>query len=150
MDRCSQATHPVKVLDMDTISQVKEKILDSIYKNAPFSSRPLEAELDLGTCYVTFASTNFSIHAFDDVLTLHPSNPTFSLILFFPLAISCMPFRCKVMSLRHLCYFYERIFVPVNREYLRIPPRLSNFFTTLCHRLATIIFACHFMSRMVK
>ncbi|XP_059158029.1 plexin-A2-like [Physella acuta] len=46
-DRCSQPSHPVKVLDCDTISQVKEKILDSLYKSAPFSIRPLKDELDL-------------------------------------------------------------------------------------------------------
>lgn len=48
MDRCAQPAHPVKVLDCDAISQVKEKILDAIYKNAPFSSRPPKEELDLG------------------------------------------------------------------------------------------------------
>ena len=48
VDRCTQAAHPVKVLDCDTISQVKEKILDAIYKNAPFSSRPPKDDLDLG------------------------------------------------------------------------------------------------------
>jgi hypothetical protein len=48
MDRCTQPAHPVKVLDVDTISQVKEKILDAIYKNAPFSSRPPKDDLDLG------------------------------------------------------------------------------------------------------
>ncbi|KAL5015009.1 hypothetical protein ScPMuIL_009279 [Solemya velum] len=37
----------VKVLDCDTISQVKEKILDAIYKNAPFSSRPGRNDVDL-------------------------------------------------------------------------------------------------------
>lgn len=39
--------HAVKVLDCDTISQVKEKILDSIHKNAPFSCRPSKDDLDL-------------------------------------------------------------------------------------------------------
>ncbi|ESO84358.1 hypothetical protein LOTGIDRAFT_168803 [Lottia gigantea] len=47
VDSFPQQTHPVKVLDCDTISQVKEKILDAIYKNAPFSSRPLKENLDL-------------------------------------------------------------------------------------------------------
>ena len=42
--------HIVKVLDCDTISQVKEKMLDAIYKNAPFSSRPDKDDLDLGEC----------------------------------------------------------------------------------------------------
>lgn len=43
-----QGAHPVKVLDCDTVSQVKEKILDAIYKNAPFSSRPVKDDVDLG------------------------------------------------------------------------------------------------------
>lgn len=42
--------HAVKVLDCDCISQVKEKILDAIYKNAPYSSRPSRDNLDLGKC----------------------------------------------------------------------------------------------------
>lgn len=43
-----QQEHVVKVLDCDTISQVKEKILDAIFKNAAFSSRPTKEDLDLG------------------------------------------------------------------------------------------------------
>lgn len=38
---------PTKVLDCDTISQIKEKALDTIYKNVPFSQRPSRDELDL-------------------------------------------------------------------------------------------------------
>ncbi|XP_077977569.1 plexin-A2-like [Glandiceps talaboti] len=37
----------VKVLDCDSIGQVKEKFLDAIYKNAPFSSRPRVDQVDL-------------------------------------------------------------------------------------------------------
>lgn len=48
MEQFGQQSHPVKVLDCDTISQVKEKILDAIYKNAPFSSRPTKQNVDLG------------------------------------------------------------------------------------------------------
>ncbi|XP_039297179.1 plexin-B-like isoform X1 [Nilaparvata lugens] len=36
-----------KVLDCDTISQVKSKILDALYKNTPFSLRPSIYDLDL-------------------------------------------------------------------------------------------------------
>ncbi|XP_017776948.1 PREDICTED: plexin-B [Nicrophorus vespilloides] len=36
-----------KVLDCDTISQVKSKILDALYKNTPFSQRPSIYEVDL-------------------------------------------------------------------------------------------------------
>ncbi|XP_046429444.1 plexin-B [Neodiprion fabricii] len=36
-----------KVLDCDTINQVKSKILDALYKNTPFSARPSIHEVDL-------------------------------------------------------------------------------------------------------
>uniref|UniRef100_A0A1B0C003 Plexin cytoplasmic RasGAP domain-containing protein n=1 Tax=Glossina palpalis gambiensis TaxID=67801 RepID=A0A1B0C003_9MUSC len=36
-----------KVLDWDTISQVKSKILDALFKNTPFSMRPTIHEVDL-------------------------------------------------------------------------------------------------------
>lgn len=39
---------PVKVLDCDTISQVKEKALDTIYRATPYSGRPRKEDLDLG------------------------------------------------------------------------------------------------------
>ncbi|XP_064633300.1 plexin-A4-like isoform X2 [Lineus longissimus] len=41
--------HPVRVLDCDTISQVKDKILDIMYRNSPFSNsnRPRRDALDL-------------------------------------------------------------------------------------------------------
>jgi len=38
-----------KVLDCDTITQAKEKALDAIYRNTPFSQRPSVHDLDLGT-----------------------------------------------------------------------------------------------------
>ncbi|KAG7519548.1 hypothetical protein JOB18_011235 [Solea senegalensis] len=38
---------PVKVLDIDTITQVKDKILDQVYRGAPFSQRPAADSLDL-------------------------------------------------------------------------------------------------------
>lgn len=37
-----------KVLDCDTISQVKSKILDALFKNTPFTLRPSIHEVDLG------------------------------------------------------------------------------------------------------
>lgn len=36
-----------KVLDCDTVSQVKEKALESLYKNMPFTLRPSKEDLDL-------------------------------------------------------------------------------------------------------
>eukprot|EP00058_Branchiostoma_floridae_P014330 XP_002599818.1 hypothetical protein BRAFLDRAFT_205667 [Branchiostoma floridae] len=38
---------PVKVLDCDTITQVKEKLLDAIYRSTPFSYRPHKDDVDL-------------------------------------------------------------------------------------------------------
>ena len=38
----------VRVLDCDTISQVKEKILDVLYKHVPHSNRPVKEDVDLG------------------------------------------------------------------------------------------------------
>ncbi|XP_036358669.1 plexin-A1 isoform X4 [Octopus sinensis] len=46
-EQFSQPYVPVKVLDCDTITHVKEKIMDAIYKNAPFSRRPPIESLDL-------------------------------------------------------------------------------------------------------
>ena len=39
---------PVKLLDCDTISQAKEKLLDCMHKAAPVSKRPKLTEEDLG------------------------------------------------------------------------------------------------------
>ena len=47
----------MKVLDCDSITQVKEKILDAIYKNTPFSHRPAKEDLDLGN--LTIFSRNW-------------------------------------------------------------------------------------------
>ncbi|KAG8504387.1 LOW QUALITY PROTEIN: Plexin-A2 [Galemys pyrenaicus] len=38
---------PVKVLNCDTITQAKEKILDAVYKNVPHSQRPRAVDMDL-------------------------------------------------------------------------------------------------------
>ena len=47
----------VKVLDCDTISQVKEKVLDSLYRNTPYSLRPSVHQVDLGTYFRLFSDT---------------------------------------------------------------------------------------------
>ncbi|XP_078517854.1 plexin-A1 isoform X1 [Lissotriton helveticus] len=38
---------PVKVLNCDTITQVKEKLLDAVYKGVPYSQRPKASDMDL-------------------------------------------------------------------------------------------------------
>lgn len=39
---------PVKVLNCDTISQVKEKIIEQVYRNLPYSQRPTVENVALG------------------------------------------------------------------------------------------------------
>ena len=56
---CVDAEHsgqdyPVKVLDCDSITQVKEKALDVIYRNTPFSRRPRPENLDLEVSRIVF------------------------------------------------------------------------------------------------
>ena len=48
----SQQTYTVKALSCDTIVQVKDKIIDIIYRYVPYSLRPDSNELDLGTLKV--------------------------------------------------------------------------------------------------
>lgn len=52
---------PVKVLNCDTITQVKEKILDAVYKNMPYSQRPRAVDMDLGTGS-THAAQHTTVH----------------------------------------------------------------------------------------
>lgn len=54
---------PVKVLNCDTITQVKEKILDAVYKNMPYSQRPRAVDMDLGRAQThTRAQINTQTH----------------------------------------------------------------------------------------
>lgn len=39
---------PVRVMNTDSICQVKEKILEAFYKNLPFSQWPRAEDVDLG------------------------------------------------------------------------------------------------------
>ena len=41
---------PIKMLDCDSITQAKEKVLDALYKNSPASKRPQLTEVDLSKC----------------------------------------------------------------------------------------------------
>ena len=45
----SQQRYTVKALSCDTVTQLKHKILDTIYRYVPYSLRPDSTELDLGT-----------------------------------------------------------------------------------------------------
>lgn len=47
---------PVKSLNCDTITQVKEKLLDAVYKGSPYSQRPKASDMDLGNCPSTDAT----------------------------------------------------------------------------------------------
>ena len=39
---------PIRLLDCDSITQAKEKVLDVLYKNTPVSKRPQLTKIDLG------------------------------------------------------------------------------------------------------
>lgn len=39
---------PVKVLNCDTVTQVKEKLLDAVYRGVPYSQRPRAEDMELG------------------------------------------------------------------------------------------------------
>jgi len=57
---------PVKVLNCDTVTQVKDKLLDSVYKGIPFSQRPQADDMDLGTLH--FLSPRGSLPVHRDVM----------------------------------------------------------------------------------
>ena len=40
----------IKLLDTDSVTQAKEKVLDALYRNTPVSKRPQLTEIDLGEC----------------------------------------------------------------------------------------------------
>ncbi len=46
---------PVKVLNCDTITQVKDKLLDAVYKGIPYSQRPQADDMDLGNLSVSLS-----------------------------------------------------------------------------------------------
>ena len=46
---------PVKVLNCDSITQAKDKLLDAVYKGIPYSQRPKAEDMDLGEAH-TFSS----------------------------------------------------------------------------------------------
>lgn len=50
---------PVKVLNCDTVTQVKEKILDAVYKNMPYSLRPRAIDMDLGAASLPHVASHF-------------------------------------------------------------------------------------------
>ena len=43
---------PIKLLDCDSVTQSKEKILDALYKNVPVSRRPQLTSVDLGGLFL--------------------------------------------------------------------------------------------------
>ena len=40
----------IKLLDTDSVTQAKEKVLDALYRNTPVSKRPQLTSVDLGEC----------------------------------------------------------------------------------------------------
>lgn len=52
----------VKCLNCDTITQVKEKLLDAVYKGSPYSQRPKASDMDLGNYPSTDAIKINTLH----------------------------------------------------------------------------------------
>lgn len=48
---------PVKVLNCDSITQAKDKLLDTVYKGIPYSQRPKAEDMDLGKVTFLLAPT---------------------------------------------------------------------------------------------
>jgi len=61
---------PVKVLDCDTISQVKEKALDTIYRATPYSQRPRKEDLDLGKTLVAKYLKTLNVESCDTLYNI--------------------------------------------------------------------------------
>ena len=55
---------PIKLLNTDTISQAKEKILDVLYRNTPVSRRPQLSEVDLE---LRRGNAGIKLHDNDDI-----------------------------------------------------------------------------------
>lgn len=71
-DGCEPVT--CRLLDCDTITQAKEKALDAIYRNTPFSQRPSVHDLDLGkhtiASVMIYPMLTF-MNAYLDLISLH-------------------------------------------------------------------------------
>ena len=67
----------VKVLSCDTITQVKEKILDAFFKGYPFSKRPAVDDLDLVFISSEFGKNNHGrliLHDEDKTCKIDPDD----------------------------------------------------------------------------
>lgn len=69
----------VKCLNCDTITQVKEKLLDAVFKGTPYSQRPKVGDMDLGmkimnagkpSCFIVVTVRSTSLNKMFDL------NPT--------------------------------------------------------------------------
>lgn len=87
-----------KVLDCDTISQVKLKILDALYKNTQFSLRPSIHDVDLGK---TAISDFFKFRSSQQLKM--PFLPKLTKLLYFDDLFFLLLFTC--------IYFHIFIFV---------------------------------------
>jgi len=65
-----------KLLDCDTITQAKEKALDALFRNTPFSQRPSIHNVDLGKC-----STNMSVYVTVTLLLSIEVSRTYQILL---------------------------------------------------------------------
>ena len=59
----------MKCLNCDTITQVKEKLLDAVYKGSPYSQRPKAADMDLGRRQIQY--TVHAVHTYIQATYTH-------------------------------------------------------------------------------
>lgn len=57
---------PVKVLNCDTVTQVKEKIIDQVYRNLPYSQRPRVENVALGDTHTQTHASFLSSRLMED------------------------------------------------------------------------------------
>ncbi len=63
------SSRPIKVVDLDTITQAKEKIIEGLYSDLAYTDRPKPGELELGErinyrCFELLGEKNSKIFSF--------------------------------------------------------------------------------------
>lgn len=61
----------MKSLNCDTVTQVKEKLLDAVYKGTPYSQRPKASDMDLGKELENMNNIQISNHTESHNTQLH-------------------------------------------------------------------------------
>ena len=123
---------PVKLLDCDTISQAKEKLLDCKYKAAPVSIRPRLTEVDLGEQHP------FSL--------LSPSSSISHLSFLCSLPLLFMSFLKNFLLIRSLAATADVVIH--NFQALRFIPLLSITHFFFSFGIFFSFFSCHLKKKI--